>query len=79
MKEDAAVITVDINQLYTIKETAQILKTSPATVRKLCRANALPHLKLGDIKIRGKAIVEFEENAEGMDYTDPFNVKAYHL
>jgi hypothetical protein len=35
----------------------------------------LPALKLGSMKIRRTALLEFLEKYEGKDLTDPFNIK----
>jgi len=61
--------------LYTVKETAKILKTNVDYVHKLRKAGLIPFLKLGQLKVRREALVEFLEKYEGKDLTDPFNVK----
>lgn len=45
--------------VYTVKETAQIMKTSQKIVRQLIKTGELPHLKLGHVKIRKAAIENF--------------------
>ncbi len=64
---------VDI--LYTVKEAAKLLKTNPAYVYELINAGHLPVLKLGSMKIRRVALLEFLEKFEGQDLTDPYQVK----
>lgn len=61
--------------LYTVKETAKLLKTNPAYVYELIKAGHLPVLKLGSMKIRRAALLQFLEKFEGQDLTDPYEVK----
>jgi len=42
--------------VYTVKEAAALMKTSPQYVRKLIASGELPSLKLGCLKIRKVAI-----------------------
>ncbi len=42
--------------VYTVKEAAQIMKTSQNIVRQLITSGELPYLKLGNVKIRRSAI-----------------------
>ena len=60
--------------VYTVKEVAKILKTSPDTVYALKKSGLLPFLKLGALKCRREALEEFLRKYEGYDVTDPFNV-----
>ena len=60
--------------LYTVKETAKLLKTNPTYVYKLIKAGYLPVLKLGSVKIRRAALLKFLETFEGQDMTDPYHV-----
>lgn len=62
-------------QLYTVKETAQILKTSPEYVYKLRDSGQLRFMKLGSLKVRSEEIERFLKDSEGLDLTDPFNPK----
>lgn len=61
--------------LYTVKEAAKLLKTNPAYVYELIKAGHLPVLKLGSMKIRRVALLEFLEKFEGQDLTDPYQPK----
>lgn len=61
--------------LYTVRETAEILKTNVEYVHKLRKAGLLPFLKLGCYKVREDSLKEFLATYEGMDLTDPFEIK----
>ena len=60
--------------LFTVKETAKLLKTDEPTVRKLVNKRLLKALKLGRLKIRKAEINRFLEWAEGRDLTDLDNI-----
>lgn len=59
-----------MDELYTVKEVAKIMKVNVHRVYDLIRAGLLPALKLGSIKIRKKSLNEFLEKYDGMDLTD---------
>lgn len=61
--------------LYTVKEVSELIKTNPAYVYSLIKAGHLPVLKLGSLKVRKAALEQFLEKSDGLDFTDPFNVK----
>lgn len=61
--------------LYTAKEVAELLKTNVDYVHKLRKSGVLPCLKLGQYKVRKQALLDFLSKYEGMDVTDPFNIK----
>ncbi len=61
--------------LYTVAETAELLKTGVNTVYELIRAGLLPVLKLGGYKVRRISLLEFLERYEGYDLSDPLNIK----
>ena len=61
--------------LYTVAETAKLLKTNPNYVYLLIKQGFLPALKLGSMKIRREAIDEFLKKYEGLDLTDLNNIK----
>ena len=61
--------------LYTVQETAKLLKTNVDYVHKLRKAKLLPFLKLGCYKVRKEALDDFLAKYEGRDLTDPFNIK----
>jgi len=74
--EDEKVIE---DMLYTVQETAKLIKTNPAYVYSLIKAGLLPVLKLGSYKIRKVALLEFLVKYEGYDLTDPDNVHKLKL
>ena len=61
--------------LYTVSEVAKLIKTNPAYVYELIKADLIPVLKLGSYKIRKTSLHEFLEKYEGKDLTDPENIK----
>lgn len=61
--------------LYTVSETAKLIKTNPNYVYELIRKGFLPALKLGNLKVRKTALLEFLERYEGQDLTDLTNIK----
>ena len=60
--------------LYTVKEAAKLLKTSPDNVYALYHAGVLPMLKLGRLKCRRETLEDFLKRAEGYDVSDPYNI-----
>lgn len=67
------------DMLYTVKEVAKIIKTSPPYVYSLIKSNKLPSLKLGSLKVRKTTLENFLEQYEGYDLTDPYNIKPLNL
>ena len=61
--------------LYTVAETAKLLKTNPNYVYELIKKGLLPALKLGSWKIRRTSLLEFLAKHEGQDLTDLNNIK----
>lgn len=61
--------------LYTVPETAKLLKTNSNYVYLLIKLGYLPALKLGSMKVRKEAIEEFLKNYEGKDLSDLRNIK----
>lgn len=61
--------------LYTVSETAKLLKTNTNYVYSLINSGILPALKLGSLKIRKEAISEFLKKYEGKDLTNLQNIK----
>ena len=61
--------------LYTVQEVADILKTNTNYVYELHKSGLLKFLKIGRLKCRKSTLEEFLEKFDGMDLTDPFNVK----
>lgn len=60
--------------LYTVKETAKILKTNTDYVYALIKKGKLRCLKLGSYKIRKSTLEIFLEQCEGYDFTDLDNI-----
>lgn len=65
--------------LYTVKEVAELIKTNPAYVYRLIKAGLLPVLKLGNIKVRKVALMNFLEKYEGKDLTHVDDIKDLDL
>ena len=63
-----------MDELYTVKEVAKIMKVNVHKVYDLIRAGLLPVLKLGSIKIRRESLAEFLRKYDGMDLTDLNNI-----
>lgn len=61
--------------LYTVKETAKLLKCNVDQVHKLRKSGVLPFLKLGQYKVRKEALQDFLKQHEGKDVTDPYEIK----
>ena len=61
--------------VYTVKEVSEIIHTNPSYVYSLIKSGLLPALKLGSYKIRKSALLNFLENNEGKDLTNPFDIK----
>lgn len=61
--------------IYTVAETAKLLKTNPAYIYKLINAGILPAIRLGGMKIRKAALLEFLKKYEGKDLRDVNNIK----
>lgn len=53
--------------LFTVKETAELLKVNVDTVHKLRKMGLLPFMKLGSYKIRKQALLNFLEEYEGKE------------
>lgn len=61
--------------LYTVAETAKLLKSNTNYVYALIKKGMLPALKLGSFKIRRTSLLEFLSKYDGQDLTDLDNVK----
>lgn len=61
--------------LYTVAEVAALLKCNIDRVHSLRKAGLLRFLKLGSYKCRRKTLEEFLERYDGMDLTDPTDIK----
>lgn len=67
--------TAEDKMVYTVKEVSEIIHTNPSYVYSLIKSGLLPALKLGSYKIRKSTLLNFLENNEGKDLTNPFNIK----
>lgn len=65
--------------LYTVKETAKLLKVNPNYVYDLIKKEMLPALKLGSFKIRRTSLLNFIKENEGKDMTDLNNIKEFKV
>lgn len=63
------------DMLYTVPEVAEILKSNTDYVYKLQRSGLLKFMKMGRWKCRKATLEEFLAKYDGMDLTDPFNIK----
>lgn len=63
------------NMVYTVKEVAKILHSSPNYIYKLIENGYLPALKLGSIKILKSSLEKFLENNLGKDFSDLDDIK----
>ena len=61
-------------RLYTVKETAEILKSTKNYVYDLVRSGRLPAIKLGSLKIREEALYNFLCQYENWDLTNVDNI-----
>ena len=62
-------------KLYTVSEVAEILHTGVDYVYKLHHTGVLRFMKIGRLKCRKETLDEFLERYDGMDITDPANIK----
>ena len=65
--------------LYTVAETAKLLKSNSNYVYDLIKRGLLPALKLGSYKVRRSALLKFIEENEGKDLTDLNNIKSLEV
>lgn len=70
---------IDEKIIYTVKEVAEIIHTNPTYVYSLIKAGLLPALKLGSYKVKKSSLLNFLNDNEGNDLTDPFNIKPIEL
>lgn len=64
-----------VEQVYTVQEVAEILKTNVDYVYKLQKAGLLRFMKIGRLKCRKSTLEAFLEKYDGCDISDPFNVQ----
>lgn len=67
------------DELLTVKQVSELLKTNIDFVHKLRKSGALPFCKLGNYKCRRSAVEEFMRNADGMDYSYPYEPQLMKL
>lgn len=60
--------------LFTVKETAEILKTNVDYIHKLRKAGLLKFTKIGSYKVTRRELERFIEWSEGKDVTNPEQV-----
>ncbi|OKZ85936.1 MAG: excisionase [Clostridium sp. CAG:245_30_32] len=65
--------------LYTVAETAKLLKTNSNYVYELIKRGLLQALKLGSYKVRKTALTNFLEKNEGKDLTDLDNIISLNM
>ena len=65
--------------IYTVKDVAAILHTSPNYVYELIENGFLPAIKLGSIKVLKTTLEKFLIENEGNDLSDPQNIKRIML
>lgn len=72
MKNTNNTIQNDI-KLYTVKEVAEVLSISKDRVYILIRANRLPAMNIGGLKVRHDALATFLKESEGqlIDFNNP--------
>lgn len=63
------------DMLYTVQEVAAILKTNVEYVYKLHNTGLLKFMKIGRLKCRKSTLMAFLEQYDGMDITDPTDIK----
>lgn len=61
--------------VYTIKEVATILHSSPNYVYTLVRKGYLPAIKLGSMRILKSSLQQFLINNQGNDLSDLENIR----
>lgn len=68
-----------LDELLTVKQVAELLKVNTDFVYMLRDAGTLPFCKLGHYKCRRSAVEEFMRNADGMDYSYPYEPQLMKL
>jgi hypothetical protein len=58
-----------------VPEVAAILKTNVEQVYKMQKAGILKFMKIGRLKCRKSTLEQFLEKYDGLDITDPLNIK----
>ena len=63
------------DMLLTVNEVAEVLKTNVDYVYKLQRTGLLKFIKIGRLKCRRSTLEDFLERFDGMDISDPEEIK----
>lgn len=63
------------NVLLTVKEVSELLKTNVDYVYKLKDSGLLKFIKIGQYKVLYSTLLEFLEEYQGKDITNPFEIK----
>lgn len=61
--------------IYTVKEVATILHSSPNYIYELINKGYLPAIKLGSVKILKSSLEKFLYSNEGKDLSDTNHIK----
>lgn len=61
--------------LYTVAETAELLKVNKNSVYELLKNNVIKGLKLGSLKITRKELMRFLEDNNGKDLSNIGDIK----
>lgn len=64
------------NMVYTVKEVAKILHSSPNYIYELINKGYLPAIKLGSVKILKSSLEKFLIQNEGKDLSDTNRIKS---
>lgn len=70
-----ATIPFEHQAIYTVPKLAKLLQVNPQVIRNLIKAGVLKTMKLGQTKITCYEVERFLREADGKDFSDPFNVK----
>lgn len=62
-------------KLFNVAEVAEILQCNQNFVHELRKSGLLKFMRLGIYKCREETLAEFLEKYDGMDVSDPYNVK----
>ena len=63
------------DELLTVNEVAEVLKTNVDYVYKLQRTGLLKFIKIGRLKCRRSSLEDFLERFDGMDISNPEEIK----
>ena len=64
------------NMVYTVKEVAKMLHSSPNYIYELINKGYLPAIKLGSVKILKSSLEKFLIQNEGKDLSDTNRIKS---